>query len=60
MNPTILLSRADQSWQKISTPLMRAQKATTEADYRRYLQEAKGYAEELLRDLEALVAPVSP
>jgi hypothetical protein len=35
---------------------MRAQKATTEADYRRYLQEAKGYAEELLRDLEALVA----
>lgn len=59
MRDTIILSRADQTWQKISTPLMRAQKATTEADYSKYLNEARGHAESLLHDLEELTKRAS-
>jgi hypothetical protein len=39
---------------------MRAQKATTEADYFRYLQEAKSHAEDLLRDLAELAKRAAP
>ena len=56
---TVVLSRATETWQKMSTPLMRAQKAMNDAEYLRYLREAKGHAEVLLHDLEELVTRAS-